>query len=99
MARYVTIGMLTIGEGKRAIAEGIADQGAPGVAQQPGFESVTFFLDEARNVYGAFTVWDSREAAEAGNETLTPLFAAAFGEHLETPIETAIYEVYEPKAM
>jgi heme-degrading monooxygenase HmoA len=96
MAQYATLGKLTLAPGKRAIAEGIADQGVAGVAQQPGFISVIFFLNEERNEYGAFSLWESREAAEAANAVLTPQFEQAFGEHLEGPIESILYEVYEP---
>lgn len=97
MAKYLTIATLTLDAGKRAIAEGIADHGKPGVMQTPGAESVTFFLDEARNLYGAITVFDSRESAEAGDAVLTPLFEQAFGEHLNDKIDVAMYEIYEPK--
>jgi heme-degrading monooxygenase HmoA len=97
MPRYVTIGLLTLKPGNRAAAEQIADQGAPGVAQLPGYESVTFFLDEAKNVYGAVSFWESREAAEQADAVLTPQFEQAFGDLLEGSIETRIYEVYEHK--
>jgi hypothetical protein len=47
MPRYLTLGTLTIQPGRRAIAEGIADQGVGLVSQQPGFVNVRFFLDRA----------------------------------------------------
>jgi heme-degrading monooxygenase HmoA len=97
MPRYVTIGQLTLKPGNRPNAEKIADQGAAGVAQQPGFESVTFFLDESRNVYGAVSFWDSREAAEKADAVLTPQFEQAFGDLLQDSIKTDIYEIYEHK--
>jgi heme-degrading monooxygenase HmoA len=95
MPRYLTIGLLTLKPGNRAVAEQIADQGAAGVAQQPGYEGVTFFLDEERNVYGAVSFWESREAAEQANDVLTPQFSQAFGDLLEGSIESLVYEVYE----
>lgn len=98
MARYLTLGTLTIGPGKRAVAEGIADHGVGLVSSQPGFISVRFFLDEATNVYGAVSEWESREAAEAADAVLTPGFTQAFGDHLEGEISSRIYEIYEPIA-
>lgn len=95
MPRYLTIGTLTLKPGNRAAAEKIADQGAPGVAQLPGFESITFFLDETRNEYGAVSVWASREAAEGADAVLTPQFTQAFGDLLAGPIETRFYEIHE----
>jgi heme-degrading monooxygenase HmoA len=97
MPRYVTIGLLTLKPGNRPAAEQIADQGAQGVAQQPGYESVTFFLDEERNVYGAVSFWESREAAEQADAVLTPQFAQAFGDLLESQLDSRIYEIYEHK--
>ncbi len=97
MPRYVTVGLLTLKPGHRKAAEQIADQGAKGVAQQPGFESVDFFLDEARNVYGAVSFWESKEAAEKADAVLTPQFEQAFGDLLEGSIDSKIYEVYEPQ--
>jgi heme-degrading monooxygenase HmoA len=93
----MTIGKLMMTPGNRPVAEGIADQGAPGMAGMPGFQSVTFFLDEERSEYGAVSVWDSREAAEQADAALTPEFERAFGELLQGSIETQIYEIYEHK--
>jgi len=97
MPRYLTIGLLTMKPGHRAVAEQIADQGGPGMAQVPGYESVTFFLDEERNVYGAVSVWDSYESAKKADEILTPQFQQAFGDYIEGSIDSRIYEIYEHK--
>ncbi len=97
MPRYLVVGLLTLKPGSRAAAEQVADQGAAGMAQQPGFESVTFFLDEERNVYGAHSYWASREAAEQSSEVVTPLFEQAFGDLIDGEIDTHIYEIYEHK--
>ncbi len=97
MPRYMTYGTLTLKPGSRPMAERIADQGAPSMAQQPGFQQVMFFLDEDRNEYGAVTVWNSREDAERANEVLTPQFEQAFGDLLMSPIRTQVFEIYEHK--
>ena len=97
MPRYLTVGTLKTKPGHRPAAEQIADQGAPGMAQQPGFERVVFFLDEARNEYGAVSFWKSRETAEQANTVLTPMFEQAFGDLLEGSLTTAVYEIYEHK--
>jgi|SwirhisoilCB2_FD_contig_31_27696904_length_375_multi_3_in_0_out_0_1 heme-degrading monooxygenase HmoA len=98
MPQYVTIGTLKIGPGQRPFAEGIADHGVHGFAQMPGFVSVTFFLDEAANEYGAYSVWESREQAEAADQQLTPQFEQAFGDQLQGKISTHIYEIYVPNS-
>jgi heme-degrading monooxygenase HmoA len=86
MPRYPVLGLLKLKPGSRPAAEQIADQGAPALARQPGFERVVFFVDEVSNNYGAVSFWDSREAAEQ-----------AFGDLLVGPIESRIYEIYEHK--
>jgi heme-degrading monooxygenase HmoA len=97
MPRYLTLGTLNMTPGMRAMAEGIADQGVAMVEQQPGFVSVTCFLDEERSVHDACTVWESKEAAEAGDKALTPAFAQAFGDTLQGGIKVERFEIYEPK--
>ncbi|HUY98989.1 MAG TPA: antibiotic biosynthesis monooxygenase [Thermomicrobiaceae bacterium] len=95
MPRYLIVGLVQLKPGSRPAAEQIADQGGAGMAQLPGFESVTFFLDEARSAYGAVSVWDSREAAERADAALTPQFEQAFGDLRDGSIESSIYEIYE----
>lgn len=97
MPRYVNIGFVNLKPGSRALAEGVADQGAGAFAQVPGFQSVTFFLDEERSVYGAVSFWDSKASAEASEGMLNPGFTAAFGDSLLGEINVQVYEVYEPK--
>ena len=50
-----------------------------------GFESVTFFLDEDRSLYGAVSIWESREAADAADTASTPQFTEAIGELADGP--------------
>lgn len=97
MPRYLVLGLLKLKPGSRPAAEQIVDQGAPAMAQQPGFERVVFFVDEASNDYGAVSIWDSLEAAEQADTAVTPQFQHAFGDLLVGPIETRIYEIYEHK--
>lgn len=98
MARHMLIGTVKVKPGNRPAMEKVADQGKPGLAQIDGFESVTFFLDEARSVYGAVSIWESREAADGADAASTPQFTEAIGDLAEGPIETNIYEVYEPQS-
>ena len=98
MARHMIIGSVKVKPGNRPAMEGVADQGGPGLAQMPGFESVTFYLDEDRSLYGAISIWESREAADAADAASTPQFTEAIGDLADGPIETHIYEIYEPQS-
>ena len=96
--KWMTIGRLTLKPGMRALAEGVADQGVAMVRSMPGNVSVTFFIDEAQNTYGAASVWESRELADAADATLTPGFTQAFGDALQGAIAVEFFEVYEPNS-
>lgn len=97
MARYMILGTVKVKPDNRPAMENVADQGKQGLAQMDGFESVSFFLDEDRSLYGAVSFWASREAAEAAEAASTPQFTEAIGDKADGPIETNIYEVYEPQ--
>ena len=95
MPRYLVIGKVTLTPGSRPMAEKVADQGAQGFTQLPGFQDVIYFVDEGRNEYGAVSTWESREAAERSVAETTPQFRQAFADNLQGEIETRIYEIYE----
>ena len=87
---------------QRTEFERLADQFAPLFRAQKGFKSVTFFeADAAAGEYGSFSLWDTREDAEAADAALRPqLRQAVSGLGLQmqgTPIRR-IGEAYEPKA-
>ena len=99
---YVRLNMFSVGSGQRAEFERLADQFAPIFRAQKGFKSVTFFeADAAAGEYGSFSLWDTREDAEAADAALMPQLQQAvsgLGVQMRgTPIRR-IGEVYEPKA-
>ena len=99
---YVRLNMFSVGSGQRAEFERLADQFAPIFRAQKGFKSVTFFeADAAAGEYGSFSLWDTREEAEAADAALMPQLRQAVGglglQMRGTPIRR-IAEAYEPKA-
>ena len=99
---YMRLNMFTAGLGTRAAAEKLADQFAPGFKAQKSFKSVTFFIaDDAAGEYASFSIWETKEDAEAANATLLPQLQQAVTEAglqvQGTPI-LRIGEVYELKA-
>jgi quinol monooxygenase YgiN len=99
---YVRLNMFSVGSGQRAEFERLADQFAPIFRAQKGFKSVTFFeADAATGEYGSFSIWDTREDAEAADAALMPQLRQAvsgLGVQMQgTPIRR-IGEAYEPKA-
>jgi heme-degrading monooxygenase HmoA len=99
---HARLNMFSVGGSQRAVFERLADQFAPIFRDQKGFKSVTFFeADAASGEYGSFSLWDTREDAEAADAALMPqLRQAVSGRGMEVrgmPIRR-IGEVYEPKA-
>ena len=99
---YIRLNMFSVGSGQRSEFERLADRFAPIFRAQKGFKSVTFFeADAAAGEYGSFSIWDTREDAEAADAALMPqLRQAVSGLGLQmrgTPIRR-IGEGYEPKA-
>ncbi len=76
----------------------LADQFAPIFRRQRGFRSVTFLADEARGEYGSFSLWDTREAAEAASEAMRQELQQAMGRAGLQPqgaLAPRLFEVYE----
>jgi heme-degrading monooxygenase HmoA len=72
--------------------EKLADQLAVRFKSLKGFKSVVFLMDEAAGDYGSFSLWETREDAEAASAAISPRVAKIFKGML-TPW---ILEVYEP---
>jgi heme-degrading monooxygenase HmoA len=99
---YIRLNMSSVGSGKRSAFERLADRFAPIFRAQKGFKSVTFFeADTAVGEYGSYSIWETREDAEAAYATLMPQLQQAVGgagmQMRGTPIRR-IGEGYEPKA-
>lgn len=98
---YARLNMFSIGAGKRAAAEKLVNDFAPVFKTQKGFKGVTFFGDDAAGEYGSFSLWDTRQDAEAANAAMLPqLQRALAGAGLQiqgTPVRR-IAEVVEPKS-
>ena len=99
---YVRLNMFSVGSGQRTEFERLADQFAPLFRAQKGFKSATFFeADAAAGEYGSFSLWDTREDAEAADAALMPQVRQAvrgLGVPMQgTPIRR-IGEAYAPKA-
>jgi heme-degrading monooxygenase HmoA len=99
---YIRLNMFSVGSGKRSEVEKLADRFTPIFKAQRGFKSVTFFeADAAAGEYGSFSLWETREDAEAADAALLPQLQQAVGgaglQMRGTPIRR-IGEVYEPKA-
>jgi heme-degrading monooxygenase HmoA len=90
---YARFSVISVGSRMRARMEDLADRLAPRFRTQRGFKSVTFLMDEASGEYGSFSLWETKEDAEAASAAISPHVADIFKGML-TPW---VLEVYEPK--
>ena len=77
----------------RARMEQLADRLAAHLKTLRGFRGVTFVMDAEAGDYGSFSLWETKEDAEAASAAISPQVAKIF-EGMLTPW---IFEVYEPK--
>ena len=80
--------------GTRAEAEQIADRLSRLLRDQPGHRHTTFYFTEGGDQLGSFSVWDSRERAEAVTESVRAAAQEALGDVLEGTWTTQILEVF-----
>ena len=94
---YAQLVMFNLGPGMRSTAEKLAEQVAPIIEAQKGFKKITFFGDEAEGNYGSFSLWESKEDAEAEAEVIRPRAEQALRGIAKEPPTRRVFEVYEPK--
>ena len=63
-----------------------------------GFKRLDILVDEERNEYGSFTLWETRAAAEAAAAAASPQIREVLGDLAAGPTTARIFEVYEPEA-
>ena len=95
---YAQLVIFHLEPGMSSKAEKLAEQFAPVIERQKGFKKITFFGDEAEGIYGSFSLWESKENAEAEAEALRPQIELAMSGNAKGSPTRQIFEVYEPKA-
>jgi heme-degrading monooxygenase HmoA len=90
---YARLSVISAGPGMRPRMEKLADRLAAELRTLEGFRSVTFLMDERTGDYGSFSLWGSREDAEAASAAIRPHVAKLY----RGLLSPWIFEVYEPK--
>ena len=94
-ARFVTI---YVEPGKREIATAIGDAADKKYRASKGFVDVHFlFIDEAKGEYGSFSVWETREDADAAGAAHREWVISEHANDMKAPPVAKVWEVYEPK--
>lgn len=87
----------SLGPGKRATAEAIADKVVPAIRAQPGCDRCEFFIDAETGACGIIVLWASKQAAEAAALVISPILSPLLAEAQVTAESRRLFEVYEPK--
>ena len=90
---YARLVRFSLGPGKRAVAQALADDLAPLIRSQPGCQQVSVFGDDAAGDYGIFVLWDSEANANAAAQLVRPKLDQHLAGHLQTPPDARLFEV------
>lgn len=93
---YARLIMFTLGEGKRAFAEGMAKQFHTAMQGLKGFKDATYVADEVIGEYGVLSLWETKEDAESAGEAMRPGFQQALEGKVQGPPSMRVLEVFEP---
>lgn len=81
---------------KRPEVEALADHAFAIAKQQHGFISIHFVISQDESEYGSFSLWESKNDAEAGGTAIRSKTAVTLEELASTPPTIDIFEVYKP---
>jgi hypothetical protein len=90
---YARLVRFSLGPGKRAVAQGIADDIAPQIAKLPGCAGVTVFGDDGDGQYGLFVLWDTETHANEAAAAIRPRLNQRIEGHVQGQPEARLFEV------
>lgn len=90
---YARLVRFSLGPGKRAVAQAVADDLPPLIAALPGCNSVTVFGDDGDGQYGIFVLWDSEANANAAAQLIRPKLDQHIAGHAQGTPDARLYEV------
>jgi heme-degrading monooxygenase HmoA len=94
---YARLVIFEVGPGKHSTIEDLVEEFDALYRSQKGFRHVFIIGDETSGEYGSFSVWESKEDAEAANAVIAPRLQEALRSLLQGPPERWGFEVLEPE--
>lgn len=92
---YARLAMFTLEEGKREVADELAEKMVEAMQELKGFKQVIFLSDESINEYGALSLWETKEDAEQAGAALAPEFMKTLHGHLQGMPIRRVLEAHE----
>lgn len=90
---YVRLVRFSLGPGKHALAQAIADDLAPLIASQPGCDGVTVFGDDSDGECGLFVLWKSENEANAAAQIIRPKLDEHLAGNVTGPPDARLFNV------
>ena len=90
---YARLVRFAMGQGKRAVAQALADDLIPKISSQPGCQRVMVFGDESGGEYGIFVLWESDSHAAAAASIIRPLLDEHLAGNVQGPPDARLFEV------
>jgi hypothetical protein len=94
---YARLVIFKVGLGNRSTIESLVDEFDHIYRSQKGFRHVFIVGDEASGEYGSFSIWESKEDADAANAVIAPQLQQALTGLLQGPPDRWFFEVLEPQ--
>ncbi len=95
---YARMVIFNLGPGMRTMAQTLTEGANVLYNAQKGFKDMTYFGDEGAGEYGSFSIWESKEDAEAAARAVNPkIEEAMIGVSLGPP-RFRLFEVFKPNA-
>jgi heme-degrading monooxygenase HmoA len=89
-ANWVTFNM---GAGKRQQMEEMGKKFGSALQAMKGFKNVMFLGNEKTGEYGALVIWETKEDAEAGFQSMFPQLQEAVKGKVKEPPKRVLFEV------
>jgi len=90
---YARLVRFSLGPGKRAVAQVVADNLPPLIAALPGCKSVTVFASDSDGECGVFVLWDSESNANAAAPQIRPKLDQIIASHVQGTPDARLFEV------
>lgn len=95
---YANLVLFTLGPGTRPTAEKLIAKMDPTISALKGYKGITYLGNDEAGQYGALSVWETEEDAEAGFQNAFPQLKQALEGIATEPPTRRLFEVIEPKA-
>lgn len=93
---YAALTLFTLGPGTREIVDKSGEEFGPLLQGMKGFKGMTMFGDYDTGEYGGFTLWETKEDAEAALAATEAPMKEGLGDLLKGPRTRKVFEVWEP---